>query len=104
MTDLDTRTSDEAAAEAKRLSRKARRRKWLGWAGIYLILGIFAIAMIFPFVYMFFTSLKDSSDVFTYPPRVLPYEPETIDVDRWQRLAAAMVGMERTGSNGNAVR
>jgi multiple sugar transport system permease protein len=81
MTDLDTRTSDEAAAEAKRLSRKARRRKWLGWAGIYLILGIFAIAMIFPFVYMFFTSLKDSSDVFTYPPRVLPYEPETIDVD-----------------------
>ena len=81
MTDLDTRTSDEAAAEAKRLSRKARRRKRLGWSGIYLILGIFAIAMIFPFVYMFFTSLKDSSDVFTYPPRVLPYEPETIDVD-----------------------
>lgn len=81
MTDLDTRTSEEAAAEAKRLSRKARRRKWLGWAAIYLILGIFAIAMIFPFVYMFFTSLKDSSDVFTYPPRVLPYEPETIDVD-----------------------
>lgn len=81
MTDLDTRTSKEAAAEAKRLSRKAKRRKWLGWAAIYLILGIFAVAMIFPFVYMFFTSLKDSSDVFTYPPRVLPYEPETIDVD-----------------------
>ncbi len=81
MTDLDTRTSEKAAAEAKRLSRKARRRKWLGWAAIYLILGIFAIAMIFPFVYMFFTSLKDSSDVFTYPPRVLPYEPETLEVD-----------------------
>ena len=62
-------------------ARKAKRSKWLGWAGIYLILGTFAVAMIFPFVYMFFTSLKDSSDVFTYPPRVLPYEPETIDVD-----------------------
>jgi len=37
--------------------------------------------MIFPFIYMVFTSLKDSSDVFTYPPRVLPYEPVTMDVD-----------------------
>ena len=81
MTDLDTRTTDDAAKAARKQSRKAKRSKWLGWAGIYFILGIFAVAMIFPFVYMFFTSLKDSSDVFTYPPRVLPYEPETIDVD-----------------------
>ena len=81
MTDFDARTADDAADTAHKLSRKARRRKWLGWAGIYFILVLFAIVMIFPFVYMFFTSLKDSSDVFTYPPRVLPYEPETIDVD-----------------------
>jgi len=81
MTQLDSRTTDDAVKTANKLSRKARRRKWLGWAGIYLILGIFAIAMIFPFVYMFFTSLKDSSDVFTYPPRVLPYEAKTVDVD-----------------------
>jgi ABC-type glycerol-3-phosphate transport system permease component len=80
MTQLDARTTDDAVKTANKLSRKARRRKWLGWAGIYLILGIFAIAMIFPFVYMFFTSLKDSSDVFTYPPRVLPYEAKTVDV------------------------
>ena len=81
MTDLDARTRDDASGTAHKLSSKARRRKWLGWAVIYLILVTFAAAMIFPFVYMFFTSLKDSSDVFTYPPRVLPYEPETIDVD-----------------------
>ncbi len=81
MTDLDTRTTNDAARTARKQSRKAKRSKWLGWAGIYLILGTFAITMIFPFVYMFFTSLKDSSDVFTYPPRVLPYEPETIDLD-----------------------
>ena len=81
MTDLDTRTTDDAARAERKQWRKARRSKWLGWAGIYLILGTFAIAMIFPFVYMFFTSLKDSSDVFSYPPRVLPYEAETIDVD-----------------------
>jgi multiple sugar transport system permease protein len=81
MTDLDTRPTTDDAAAARRQSRKARRRKWLGYGAIYGILGIFAIAMVFPFVYMFFTSLKDSSDVFTYPPRVLPYEPETIEVD-----------------------
>jgi multiple sugar transport system permease protein len=45
-----------------------------------LLLGGFALLIIFPFIYMAFTSLKDSSDVFTYPPRVLPYEPETITV------------------------
>lgn len=81
MTALETRTTDADTKAARKQARRAKRSKWLGWAGIYLILGIFAIAMIFPFVYMFFTSLKDSSDVFTYPPRVLPYEPETIDVD-----------------------
>lgn len=81
MTDLDTRPITDDEAEGRRQSRKARRRKWLGFAGIYAILGFFAIAMVFPFVYMFFTSLKDSSDVFTYPPRVLPYEPETLEVD-----------------------
>jgi multiple sugar transport system permease protein len=37
--------------------------------------------MIFPFVYMVGTSLKDSSDVFTYPPRILPREPVTIDFE-----------------------
>lgn len=48
---------------------------------IYLVLGGFAIVMLFPFVYMFFTSLKTPSDVFTYPPRVLPYEPVTELID-----------------------
>ncbi len=81
MTQLDEGTTDDAVKAADKLSRKARHRKWLGWAGIYLVLGIFAIGMIFPFIYMFFTSLKDSSDVFTYPPRVLPYEAITVDVD-----------------------
>ncbi len=81
MTDLDSRISQDAKDEAKRLSRKSRRRKYLGWAGIYLILGFFAMAMIFPFIYMFFTALKESSDVFRYPPRVLPYEASTTEVD-----------------------
>jgi len=80
-TELRSGISDEAKAEARRLSRRSRRRKYRGWALIYLILGFFAIAMIFPFVYMFFTGVKNSSDVFRYPPRVLPYASETIEVN-----------------------
>jgi multiple sugar transport system permease protein len=33
--------------------------------------------MIFPFVFMFFASLKTPDDVFNYPPRVLPYDQDT---------------------------
>ena len=45
MTDLDTRPITDDEAEGRRQSRKARRRKWLGFAGIYAILGFFAIAI-----------------------------------------------------------
>jgi multiple sugar transport system permease protein len=72
-----TDTRDRAA---QREARRRRRRTFVGRAGIYLILGGVALLMIFPFVYMFFTSLKDSSDVFTYPPRILPYEAATQEV------------------------
>lgn len=44
---------------------------------VYLVLGGFAAMMIFPFLYMFFTSLKTPSDVYTYPPRVFPHEAVT---------------------------
>ncbi len=61
--------------------RPRRRRRLLRFirtrALIYLVLGSFAAMMIFPFLYMFFTSLKTPSDVYTYPPRVLPHEAVT---------------------------
>jgi len=40
---------------------------------IYLLLIAFGLFMLFPFIYMAATSLKVSSDVFHYPPRLLPY-------------------------------
>lgn len=45
---------------------------------IYLLLIGFGLFMLFPFIYMVSTSLKVSSDVFHYPPRLLPYSPEVI--------------------------
>jgi ABC-type glycerol-3-phosphate transport system permease component len=42
---------------------------------VYLVLTVFALFMLFPFLYMFFTSFKTPADTFRYPPRLLPYDP-----------------------------
>ena len=52
-------------------------RLWGTRAIAYFLLTFFALVMLFPFIYMMSTSLKTSDDVFTYPPRVLPYSPVT---------------------------
>lgn len=38
----------------------------------------FGFLMIFPFLYMIFTSFKTSGDVFRYPPKLLPLTQETV--------------------------
>lgn len=48
---------------------------------VYFILSLFALIMIFPFLYMLTTSLKIPADTFRYPPRMLPRDPVTIQVD-----------------------
>jgi ABC-type glycerol-3-phosphate transport system permease component len=52
---------------------------------LYVILVFFAFIMLFPFLYMMATSFKTSSDVFRYPPRLLPYSPELIEYDGQNR-------------------
>lgn len=42
----------------------------------YIALTFFGFLMIFPFLYMLFTSFKTSDDVFRYPPALLPYSQE----------------------------
>lgn len=42
---------------------------------IYAILSLFAFIMLFPFIYMLFTSFKLPKDTFRYPPRLLPRDP-----------------------------
>src|SRR5688572_17739169 len=57
-------------------------RRTFGWyvarVIIYLLLIAFGLFMLFPFIYMVSTSLKVSSDVFHYPPRLLPYTAREI--------------------------
>lgn len=44
----------------------------------YVLLTFFGFLMIFPFLYMLFTSFKTSDDVFRFPPELLPLTQETI--------------------------
>lgn len=74
-------TAPPTEGEARRAARRKRIGRYGGRALIYLILTGFAVLMVFPFVYMVGTSLKDSSDVFTYPPRILPREPVTMEFE-----------------------
>lgn len=46
---------------------------------VYLVLTFFAFVMTFPFLYMMSTSFKTSSDVFHYPPRLLPFSPVLVE-------------------------
>jgi len=57
--------------------RKRIFRLWATRAVVYLVLGMAAFLMLFPFTYMVFTSFKASGDVFRYPPRLLPYSSVT---------------------------
>lgn len=39
---------------------------------VYVVLSIGAIAMVLPFLWMFFSSFKDANSIFSYPPKWLP--------------------------------
>ncbi len=50
----------------------------------YIVLTLFAVVMLFPFLFMLFTSFKVPKDTFNYPPRLLPYEAQVIEVDGFE--------------------
>ena len=58
-----------------------RLAQWLGNGLIYAVLTFFAIVMVFPFLVMLSTSLKEPADSYSYPPRLLPREIQTVTVD-----------------------
>lgn len=58
-----------------------RVRHWVIRIAAYVLLSAVAFLMVFPFLYMFFTSLKQTQDVYHSPPRLLPYSADTIERD-----------------------
>lgn len=62
----------------------------------YVVLGGVALAMIFPFLYVVAGSLKTRSDIFAYPPTVLPNAPVTAEVDGQQQPLYEVDGRRAT--------
>ena len=69
------------ATRPRRPSLRRRVRRAVGTIGTYALLVGIGIVFIFPFVFMFTTSLKTSEEVFRYPPQVLPTEAKTVLVE-----------------------
>jgi len=77
-----------------RKSQSYRVQKLLTYASAYLVLIGFGLLILFPFLFMVFTSLKLPTDVFRSPPRLLPMSPQTVTIDG-QQLPLYMVETER---------
>ena len=57
------------------ITRRHPNRSIGGDIGIYLLLILFAIAMVFPLVYLFGSALKPLDELFRFPPPVWPSHP-----------------------------
>ncbi|HYO89255.1 MAG TPA: hypothetical protein VER79_11440, partial [Candidatus Limnocylindrales bacterium] len=76
---MTTVTSPGPSADFLARQRHQRNRKWLIYGFVYALLIVVAVFMLFPFVYMITTSLKTASDVFRYPPQLLPFSQVTAE-------------------------
>lgn len=68
MADLAQHT---AGQHARIRMRQRRRREF----GRHLALGLIAFILVAPFYYVLLASLKDSTEIFSYPPKLLPIPP-----------------------------
>ena len=78
-----TRTPEAVAAreaQAKKDHRRKIIRTIIGRGGAYAVLISFAVAMLFPFLFMVAAALKTPEDTFRYPPKILPRTAATAEV------------------------
>lgn len=62
--------------------RKARGPKEKGARfSVYLILGVAGLVVLIPFLLAFLGSFKTAEDINTYPPRLLPFQATTVQID-----------------------
>src|SRR5690349_5968101 len=87
-----TAATAEDLLTAERPSRwAARRSRWLRDAGWYAVLTAMAVITVFPFAWMFLTSIKGPADPITsVPPQFLPSQPTLANyVKVWDSLPIA---------------
>ena len=73
-------TAQTSTTVAYRSHRSHRLRKAVTYVAAYTVLIGFGFIVIFPFLVMLFTSLKEPADTFSYPPRLLPQKAVTAEV------------------------
>lgn len=73
----------------------SKRRRLVERIGLYAALSAFGIVMVFPFAVVAFGSLKEASDIFRFPPRLLPYSQDTAEVDGEEQPLFLVEGEER---------
>jgi len=75
----------------------------IGKTLLYIVLICFGITMIFPFLWMVSTSLKQNQSIFEYPPTLIPREPTTTFYTyvftRYPTLAAFINSIKIAGIN-----
>jgi ABC-type glycerol-3-phosphate transport system permease component len=71
-TTLDPAEATEAHADYARAARLNRTGRVFKGVASYLVLAVFAIIAIGPFIYLLSPSLRQSYELFTYPPQWIP--------------------------------
>jgi ABC-type glycerol-3-phosphate transport system permease component len=54
-------------------ARRARRRRRLGSVGRHAALALATLVFVVPFYYVILASVKNNSQIFSYPPKLLPF-------------------------------
>ena len=64
--------ADEAHADYARAARRDRTFGLVKGGAAYLVLIVFALIAVLPFIYLLSPSLRQSFELFTYPPQWIP--------------------------------
>ncbi|RIK36589.1 MAG: sugar ABC transporter permease [Chloroflexi bacterium] len=72
MTSTSAKTTYEPVTRRTATGLSKRQREFLISALAWMILAIGGVAMMVPFLWMVFTSLKSTAEIYTFPPRFLP--------------------------------
>jgi ABC-type glycerol-3-phosphate transport system permease component len=71
---IGRRSPQDAAAVAEHQRRAQRRGRIIG-IGRHLVLALICFILVAPFYYVVLASLKDSTGIFQYPPKLIPFPP-----------------------------
>src|SRR5690242_1069305 len=78
------------APQAPAVTNQASRRRQLSWerlflsAAAYVVVGIFVVISLTPFVWMLSTALKEGAEILVVPPYLIPQR------FAWENFAAVM--------------